>query len=216
MNAQIYVVTNKINGKQYVGQTINPHLPRGHGRLMKVAYKKYGVDGFDYKVIASGINNRNTLNCLERMWISIFNTISPNGYNIESGGSEKQVWSEQRRKAHSEAKIGRKINRPIGSKSGMKGKKFPEEGKIKLSIAMKGNKHMAGKKASEETRAKMSASQKAHWNSVGVHPNTGKKASLETKAKMSISHTGRVQSDEEKLRRSEAIKMWHKRRKEQS
>lgn len=72
--------------------------------------------------------------------------------------------SDDTRKKMSEAHTGKKLNRPLGSKSGMKGKSYPEEGKKKLSEAMKGNKHSLGKKHSEETKAKMSASQKARFN----------------------------------------------------
>jgi len=72
-----------------------------------------------------------------------------------------------------------------------------------------------GKKASDETRKKMSESQRKHWDSLESHPNKGKRHTEETKAKMSKSRTGRVQSESERKMRSEAIKLWHKNRKEQ-
>jgi hypothetical protein len=124
--------------------------------------------------------------------------------------------SEETRKQMSVSRTGKKLNRPLGSKSGMKGKAFPEEGKRKLSEALKGRVgHNLGKKASEETKAKMSASQKARAESFEVHPNLGRKHSEETKAKMRASRAKRVYTDEDKMKISQAIKAWHQKRKEQ-
>lgn len=214
MNAQVYLVSNKLNGKQYVGQTINPHLPIGHGRIMKSAYKLHGKDNFDYEPLCTSIENRATLNAVERFWIAVLDTVVPKGYNIELGGSEGSTWTEERRRKHSLALTGRIHTRRLGSRSGMKGKAYPEEGKRKLSEAMKGNKFSLGKFPSEETKAKMSASQKAHWEKVGS-PNKGRKASEETKAKMRDARAKRVYTDEDRLKISQAVKAWHQQRKEQ-
>jgi len=214
VQGQIYLVSNKLNGKQYVGQTINPHLPIGHGRILKSAYKLHGKENFTYEPICKGITNRASLNAIERFWISVVGTVVPNGYNIDLGGSEGSVWTEERKKAVSIARTGKKLNRPLGSKSGMKGKAYPEEGKRKLSEVMKGNKFSLGKFPSEETKAKMSASQKAHWEKVGS-PNKGRKASEETKAKMRAARAKRIYTDADKQKISEAVTAWHKQRKEQ-
>jgi group I intron endonuclease len=214
VQAQIYLVSNKLNGKQYVGQTINPHLPIGHGRILKSAYKLHGKDNFTYEPICTGITNRASLNAIERFWISVMDCVVPNGYNIDLGGSEGSTWTDERRKAVSIARTGKKLNRPLGSKSGMKGKAYPEEGKRKLSEVMKGNKFALGVFPSEETKAKMSASQKAHWEKVGS-PNKGRKASEETKAKMRAARAKRIYTDADKQKISEAVTAWHKQRKEQ-
>ena len=217
LNAQVYVVSNKLNGKQYVGQTINPHLPIGHGRILKSAYKLHGKDNFTYEPICKEINNRGSLNAIERFWIGIMDTITPNGYNIDLGGSEGSVWTDERKKRISIARTGKKLNRPLGSKSGMAGKAYPEEGKRKLSEALKGRVSPNwGRTASEETKAKMSASQKAKADSFEVYPNVGKKASEETKAKMRASRAKRIYTDEDKQKISEAVTAWHKQRKEQA
>jgi len=216
VNAQVYLVSNKLNGKQYVGQTINPHLPIGHGRIMKSAYKLHGKDNFDYEPICKGITSRATLNAVERFWIAVLDTVVPKGYNIELGGSKGSTWTEERRRKHSLALTGRIHTRPLGSKSGAKGKKWSEETKRKISEALKGRVSPNwGRKASEETRAKMTASQKAHWAKVGS-PNKGRKHSEETKAKMRASRAKRVYTDEDKMKISQAIKAWHQQRKEQS
>jgi len=215
MNAQIYLVSNKLNGKQYVGQTINPERQIGHGRILRKAYKLHGRDNFSYEPICTGITSRTTLNAVERFWIAVADTIVPKGYNIELGGSEGSTWTEERRRKHSLALTGRIHTRPLGSKSGMKGKKFPEEGKRKLSAALKGRPcPTKGIPHSEETKAKMSASQKAYWAANGS-PNKGRKHSEETKAKMSAARSKRVYTDEDKMKISQAITEWHKKRKEQ-
>jgi hypothetical protein len=123
-------------------------------------------------------------------------------------------FSEETRKQMSISRTGKKLNRPLGSKSGMKGKAYPEEGKRKLSEAMKGNQFALGYKHTEETKAKMSASQKAHWAKEGS-PNKGRKHSEETKAKMRASRAKRVYTDEDKMKISQAVKAWHQKRKEQ-
>lgn len=215
MNAHIYLVTNLANNKQYVGQTTTESNIRGHGKLMRAAYKKNGFDAFEYVKIATDIFSRNTLNYLERFWIATFNTVVPSGYNLETGGSENQEWSDERRRKHSEARIGKKLNRPLGSKSGMKGKKYPEEGKRKLSAALKGKPcPTKGISHSEETKAKMSVSQKEHWATYEIHPNKGIKHSEETKQKMRKSRANRVYSIEDKLKISQGVKAWHQKRKE--
>ena len=215
MQAQVYLVSNKLNGKQYVGQTINPHLPIGHGRIMKSAYKLHGKDNFDYEPLCTSIENRATLNAIERFWIAVLDTVVPNGYNIELGGSEGSTWTEERRRKHSLALTGRIHRRPLGSKSGAKGKKWSEENKLKLSEVLKGRASVnKGIKHTEETKAKMSASQKAYWAKV-ESPNKGRKHSEETKAKMRASRAKRIYSDEDKMKISQAIKVWHQQRKEQ-
>ena len=94
MQSHIYLVTNIINGKQYVGQSTVNRNKVGHGKAITEAYKKYGKENFIYEKICSEINNRNTLNYIEKFWIKAFNTIAPNGYNIEAGGSDKGIVAE--------------------------------------------------------------------------------------------------------------------------
>ena len=89
MDAHIYCVTNLVNGKQYVGQTTVKRNKVGHGHVVRDAYIKYGKDQFSYERLCTNILNRETLNYLERFWISVCDTIVPNGYNIERGGTDK-------------------------------------------------------------------------------------------------------------------------------
>jgi len=216
MQAQVYLVTNQINGKHYVGQTINPHLKRGHGRLLKTAYRYHGFNNFSYEPIITGIDNRDCLNLLERFWIGVYDCVVPNGYNIELGGSEGVKWTEERRRKHGLALKGhRGWRKGLNLPSPNKGKKYPEEGKRKLSEALKGRVGTnLGKKASEETKAKMTASQKAYW-ATHPSPNLGRKHTEEWKQQASERMKKQVQSIETRQKRSESIKAWHAKRKEQ-
>jgi group I intron endonuclease len=187
MNAHIYIVTNKINGKQYVGQTTVDRNKVGHGMAMTEAYAVYGKDNFVYERICSDINNQKTLNCLEKFWIATCGTIAPNGYNIEAGGRDRDGVSQETRKKLSV------IN---------KGKKVKEETKEKIRQAMLGCKNpFFGKSHSPESRKKISLKSAAfrqredyvHWNQGGgirqdileklIAHNTGKKRSAESIAK---------------------------------
>jgi hypothetical protein len=63
---------------------------------------------------------------------------------------------------------------------------------------------------------KMSEGQKRYLAGIDVHFNVGRVVSDATKAKMSAARTGRKQSEQERQMRSESIKEWHKKRKEQA
>ena len=53
----IYKWTNKINGKSYIGQTINEefgkqdHIKGKYNSVIHKAIKKYGLKNFDYEVL---------------------------------------------------------------------------------------------------------------------------------------------------------------------
>ena len=93
MDGKIYLITNNINQKQYVGQTImtlkqrwNKHLsvsrqenPTG----IAGAIKKYGKDNFTMQLLATC--NIEDLNDLEQYYIKKYDTFN-NGYNLTLGG----------------------------------------------------------------------------------------------------------------------------------
>jgi group I intron endonuclease len=91
---EIYVVTNKTNGKQYVGQTCKgfekrwiKHLDcarRGLGHKFPNALRKYGKDGFTHEIVATA-ETVEWSNYLERMWILLLDSVRK-GYNTTEGG----------------------------------------------------------------------------------------------------------------------------------
>lgn len=180
----IYKITNKINGKVYIGQTINKRGFYGryqytgscdiervykYHRRRKIDNKsysqhlinsieKYGFDSFEVTPIFDFAFSMNELNLKEQCWISIFDSLN-NGYNKNLGGYNRGAY------------------------------KITEEHKQKIS---EGNK---GYKRSYATRKRLS------------EVNTGKKLSKITKIKMSVSKTGFKHSEESKKKMSEQRKV---------
>lgn len=102
----IYLITNKINRKQYVGQTLEEDIhtrwdrhkkkcPRSLGRYILAAYNKYGIENFKFQIICICFNE--DCNKYEGEYIQKFNTISPNGYNLMSGGNNGKHHPETKR-----------------------------------------------------------------------------------------------------------------------
>ena len=94
MNGTIYLITNTINGKKYIGQTtqsITTRL-REHARntynksIIAKALRKYGMDCFIVQMLDTNITTKEQLNVLEKLYIQAYNTVVPNGYNLTLGG----------------------------------------------------------------------------------------------------------------------------------
>ena len=88
----IYIITNKINGKNYVGQTtrtLNERIAE-HRSCIKTAIgkaiQKYGWENFEVVVIEE-CTTIEQLNEREKFWIAKYNSIAPNGYNLTEGGN---------------------------------------------------------------------------------------------------------------------------------
>lgn len=98
---EIYLVTNLINNKKYVGQTLmkigykkrlNDHLSeaRNGNRSNSIFHKaliKYGMENFSVKRILKNIPE-NKIDYYEELWINKLNTYCSNncGYNMTFGG----------------------------------------------------------------------------------------------------------------------------------
>lgn len=86
----IYLWTNKVTGKHYVGQTIHPdqrkrnHIHeafvKGSDYYFHRSLRKHGLDTFTYEVLEENVD-RNQLNMREDFYIDKYNSIWPNGYN---------------------------------------------------------------------------------------------------------------------------------------
>ena len=131
----VYIHTNKINNKKYVGITKqNPEKRWGNnGNNYKSsphfyqAIQKYGWNNFKHLVIASQLTQEEACK-MEKELIKKYNTQNRKfGYNILEGGIAPQL---------------------------------PQEVKNKISKALKGNKNGLGKKCSEEKKRKISLAQK--------------------------------------------------------
>ena len=171
----IYIITNNVNGKIYIGKHSTDNLNDGYmgsGKLIKKSIQKYGLENFTKEYLAF-CDNEETLNYLERFYIRKYKA-KELGYNLTDGGEGTLgiILSEESRKRKSLAKIGNKYG--VGHKLTdehkeklskiFKGKHLSEEHKYKLSIAHKG-KHL-----SDEQKRRQSESLKGHksW-SLGKH-----------------------------------------------
>jgi hypothetical protein len=106
----IYKITNRINGKSYVGQTIhalykrlNTHFSKySRCARLKSAITKYGRKNFEISILSTVHSNSQDdffmrLNSGEKYWISCLETLHPNGYNLTDGGDRASMCEESRR-----------------------------------------------------------------------------------------------------------------------
>lgn len=144
----LYIHTNKINGKKYVGITSQKPEKRwqnGSGYdcgYFKNAISKYGWDEFEHEILYKGLDNEKAHE-LEREYIKLFNTTNKeNGYNLTDGGQGTNGYK------HKHSSI---VKMSIAKRN------MSEETRKKMSIANKGKATwMKGKHHTKETRARLS------------------------------------------------------------
>ena len=100
MISGIYKITNKINGKVYIGQSVDierrwkEHRQRPFNSNSKQyesplyrAIRKHGLDNFTFQVVEEGLPSE--LNDKETYWINYYDSYS-NGYNLTLGGDTSE------------------------------------------------------------------------------------------------------------------------------
>ena len=192
----IYEIRNNLNGKVYVGSSIdierrwtehrralrngqhqNVHLQR--------SWAKYGEDAFVFSILE--LVESDTLVSTEQRYLDDY--FGDDCYNMGQSAA-----APMRGRTHT-GQARRKM-----SKAG-KGRKFSKEHKRKISEAMMGElNHMWGKHPSEETLRKMS---KAH---LGKQTTLGYRHTDETRRQMSESHKGHKPTEEARRNMSAAQK----------
>lgn len=177
----IYKITNKLNGKFYIGKHITENIDDGYmgsGLAIRRAIKKYGVENFT-KEILFDVYGEDLMNFLEEAIVDEAFVAREDTYNIALGGQGGRLLlnysplSEETKKKISQAH---------------KGKHLSEETIQKMLKTRQGYHH------SKETRKKMSDAAKGHF------------VSEETKQKIGKHHRGKIISDEQKLKISHALK----------
>ena len=214
---KLYVYQNQVNGKVYIGQTTTTLEERAGKNGIKYkkcarffsAIKHHGWHNFFPYVIAIS-ETVEEMNELEKHAIANARETfgEKNVYNLDSGGLNKTISDETRRKMRKPRSEEHKKAIALAKT----GTHHSEETKLKLSEANTGENHpMFGKKHTEEAKRKMKEN---HADNSGEnHPNYGKTMSEEQRLKISEALTGeknpnfgKTLSDETKRKISEAKK----------
>jgi len=208
----IYIVTNTVNGKQYVGQTRRGIKERWRKHVRRAmmqkwecaaiaaAIRKYGESVFT--IVQTRLSPDATqaeIDEAEKQTIIRLNSMSPNGYNLIEGGKGGRPSEETKAKISSR----------------FKGKPLSLEHRAKLSAAQKSRKRtspaeqdgyrrqaekLRGIPRPPEVIAKCVATKK------GRPPTEKQKAAA---IRHSEFMTGREQSEESNARRSAALKAYY-------
>lgn len=97
----IYKITNTLNNKCYIGQSINienrwkQHIYesknlRRHYKI-HLALSEFGIENFTFEVLEECPLDTNVLNERERYWIKYYNSFEE-GYNATKGGQGEDSW----------------------------------------------------------------------------------------------------------------------------
>jgi hypothetical protein len=123
---EIYCITSPSN-KKYIGQCVKKlssgknwgyisrwkeHIrdskDRNYCRLLNFAIKKYKPENFKLEILKECIIEE--LDYFEKYYIEIYNTMTPNGYNLTSGGGVTR-YSEETNKLKSISMIGKNLGK---------------------------------------------------------------------------------------------------------
>lgn len=216
----IYLVTNLVNNKVYVGQTRQKTSVRwtrhqqdsakGMDLRFYRAIRKYGVEKFDLQEIAVA-GSQEQANNLEKLWILCLRATEKEfGYNGTFGGeggkmtaeanakksaSLKASWTPERRKSHGQSRKGMLTGEANPMYGRTQGTPHTEETKLKLSAI----------------RVKMF--EDPDFKQKMTEANTGKHHTEEGKANISAAlvgnqfRKGTTHSDEDKAKISAGLKL---------
>ncbi len=208
----IYLATNTINGKQYVGQAQdidkrkNGHkrdVRNGKGYVFHKALRKYGWDAFEWGVVFECQDK--LLNRWERYYIKRLNTKSPNGYNLTDGGEGTRGHRWKATKDMVEQNRVRAVQHWSS-----------KEAREKLSESLKRSVIHKASMGTSEYRNLQREITTARWKKPGyreqiVEATLGKKhkpPSVEGRRSMSLAHIGKQHTKEQRIKNSESHRRW--------
>jgi group I intron endonuclease len=148
----IYKITNQVNGKIYIGQTVqsNPkmrwyshcdYVRKGKKSHLYDSMRKYGIENFIWEVIDRAANIEE-LNQKEQQWLNHYKSVETVYNNREAGGNKlhstesKIRMQEAQRLAHARRRAeGREGGWTRQDGGPMKGKKHNKSTKEKMRVA---------------------------------------------------------------------------------
>ena len=145
----VYVHTNKVNGKKYIGITCrNPEVRWQNGQGYKrqpkfyAAIQKYGWDGFTHEIVFDGLTLQEA-NDKEREMIELYDSMS-NGYNLTEGGEGASGLhhTKESRAKMSQSRKGREMDEAWRKKLGDSHRGVPS--KLRGSTLSDEHKHKIG------------------------------------------------------------------------
>ena len=210
----IYAITNKINGKQYIGSAVHiaarwrlhRHELRGnkhHSKRMQNAWDKYGELNFAFEVLEPVVEKTNLL-AREQYWLDAKNASGRNGYNVLATAGSRLGFKLSDEAVEAMKAIRSTPEARHRARMAMLGKKHSPETIEKIRMSMRGQLNTPeamrkcwesniGRKHTDEFRRRASEAK------------IGSKASEATRLKQSIARTGKTQSEETKKKRSLAL-----------
>ncbi len=214
----VYLVTNVVNGKVYVGQTIKPIQARWAGHLKKAregtawpllaAIRKYGPDAFtvaELERCAGAVE----LDAAEARWVAEFRSnTKAKGYNCTSGGGSRHEFtasSKAKMSASHQARWRREGEHELQSARLRKRFQDPKARQVVSFAAVK-------RWADPAVREKQSIKCKSHWQDAGARAkqSTIKKAQYEDnselRSKIAEANRRRMMDPEARRRLSEKAK----------
>lgn len=91
-NFKIYLISNSINNKKYIGITkrklhtrFSAHCSNGSSSIISKAIRKYGRENFKIEVLFQTFSLKD-MELMENEFIKLYDSLTPHGYNNKSGG----------------------------------------------------------------------------------------------------------------------------------
>jgi group I intron endonuclease len=217
----VYVITNTVNGKVYVGSATSiygrcgyhrSYLRRGKhdNRHLQRAWNKYGERSFSFDVLETcEVGN---LLSREQCWIdSLDATNGANGYNqspVAGFAMLGRNHSAESRAKMSASRQGQDTSAATNAAAmANRGRKRSAEVRAKISAGHRGKRHSAEHRANIKTThwtkrpdAAEIIARTASKNRGRPSPKRGTKLSEEQKAKISAAHTGKTLTAEHKAK----------------
>lgn len=212
----IYKITSP-SGRVYIGQSWNikkrwaNHKGINGNTILNNSFKKYGVNCHVFEIVHElpFDVSQNTMDVYEQLYMGAYRDCGIDLLNIVEGGGGMKGFkhSPETRAKLSKLATGRIQTDEAKEKNRQSqlGRKHPEHVKEKIGAANRKSKRPDLAKYNKQVKSNM----------------TGQKHSEETKIKIGLAHKGkawskgRIQSDEEKAKRSAIVKEWWAKRKDQ-